>query len=217
MNHEKQSLIGQRFGRLLVVRRVEDYVSSQGYHSIRYLCKCDCGNEVIVIKNNLLRKNNRSCGCLRSDLRIERGRWHGYSRELLHSVWRAMKRRCENPKDKSYQQYGARGISVCSEWNDDYFAFRNWALANGYAHGLSIDRIDPNGNYEPSNCRWITCREQNVNKRSTDYVEYDGVTHPLRVWADILGIKYKTLRARLYAYGMSVERAFSTNEDLRGN
>lgn len=209
-----EDLIGRQFGRLTAIQRAEDYVSPSGMRSQKWQCRCQCGNTVKVLRQNLLSGHSESCGCLRRELRLQNGKWKGMSSEHLHYVWRAMVRRCTNSKDKSYQDYGGRGIKVCGEWRDDYLAFRQWAMDNGYAQGLSIDRIDCDGNYEPANCRWTTNEIQSRNRRNICNIEFRGESHPLSVWAKILAIPYKTLRARLYTYGVSVEEAFSTTERL---
>ena len=109
-----------------------------------------------------------------------------------------MRERCYDPKSKPFHDYGGRGISVCEEWRHDFAAFREWAIENGYEEGLSIDRIDVNGNYCPENCRWITLEEQQRNKRNVKPITWNGETHLLPEWADILGIKYGTLWKRLH-------------------
>ena len=130
----------------------------------------------------------------------------GYTK--LYNTWLRMKGRCNRPTATSYQYYGGRGISVCDAWQHDFQAFRDWALANGYREGLSIDRIDVNGNYCPENCRWITMAEQQRNKRNVPKISWNGETHTLTEWADILGIKYGTLWKRLHD-GMTIDEAFT--------
>lgn len=202
-------LKGRRFGRLLVIDRADDYVSPAGIRMVKWKCLCDCGKNVEVIARNLISGESQSCGCRFSDLKKQNAKWQGTSYEPLYGVWRAMINRCNNPRNKSYCNYGKRGIKVCQEWNGDYLKFRAWAIENGYQKGLSIDRIDVNGNYEPSNCRWTSTDVQSINKRSTDYITYKGETRSLIEWARILGIKYKTLRGRLYAQKMTVDDAFT--------
>lgn len=111
-----------------------------------------------------------------------------------------MRDRCNCARDKNYLNYGARGIKVCDEWEKDFMAFYNWAMSSGYKKGLSLDRIDVNGNYEPSNCRWATAREQALNRRETVYLTYKGEEKPLMVWCDELGLKYRTCFARMKYY-----------------
>jgi hypothetical protein len=139
---------------------------------------------------------------------------HGGKGTKLYEVWYSMKKRCESPSLASYKYYGGRGISVCDEWKKDFTTFRNWAYENGYMEGLSLDRIDNNGNYEPSNCRWATMKEQANNQNHTLKIEYKGQTKTLTEWAEFLGIKRHTLYHRIYRKGWNVERAFSEKVNL---
>ena len=128
----------------------------------------------------------------------------------LHPVWRNMKGRCYNPKHCKYPIYGGRGITVCDEWRNSFQAFLDWAIANGYQEGLSIDRIDVNGNYEPSNCRFATREEQARNKRNNRYLTYNGETRTIPDWADVVQIPYMVLYSRIQYHGWSAERALHT-------
>lgn len=139
---------------------------------------------------------------------------HGMSNTRLYRIYRDMRNRCNGLKKKDYDNYYARGITYCKEW-ETFEGFRDWALSNGYRDDLTIDRIDVDGNYEPSNCRWITRAEQNSNTRQNRFITYNGETHTLKQWADILGIKRTTLTSRLDLYHWSVEEAFTTRL-LRG-
>lgn len=121
---------------------------------------------------------------------------HGMSKTRIHSIWRKMRDRCNNPHASNYLNYGGRGISVCKEWDDNFMSFYKWALANEYNDHLSIERIDVNGNYEPTNCKWITLSEQGRNKRSTKYAVINGVKKPLIEWAELHDLSYKTISTR---------------------
>lgn len=143
---------------------------------------------------------------------------HGQTKTMLYRVYARMKQRCYDEKDKNFSVYGAKGIKVCEEWLNDYMNFYNWAITNGYKeeklpngkNKWTIDRIDPKGDYEPDNCRWVTQYEQTRNMSTNRYFEYNGQSHILPDWSKILGIKFSTLAMRIYKYKWSVEKAFST-------
>ena len=158
-------LTEKRFEKLTAI---EQAGRSKDRH-ILWKCKCDCGNIVLVSGHDLVSGHTKSCGCLQKERTSEVRYKHGDRDARLYSVWKTMKKRCENPKSKSYQWYGAKGVSVCEEWHD-YSVFKEWALNNGYDESAikgqcTIDRINPYGNYEPDNCRWISITEQAKNKR----------------------------------------------------
>lgn len=167
-------LTGQRFGSVVVLERAKNNEKNE----VMWLCKCDCGKKFITRARSLRSGETTSCGCLRIKHAAEAARkantkhgaspHRGYTK--LYNTWLRMKGRCNSPTSTSYPYYGARGISVCEEWENDFSAFRDWAMKNGYKEGLSIDRIDVNGNYCPQNCRWITMAEQQRNRRpSSDW------------------------------------------------
>ena len=120
-----------------------------------------------------------------------------------------MRSRCYNSNNPDFKHYGGRGIKICEEWYGSYSCFRDWSLSNGYSENLTIDRIDVNGNYEPSNCRWSTRKEQSLNTRSNRYIEYNGETKTLSEWSKIFGLYHKTISYRLN-HGWSVEKALTT-------
>ena len=161
-------LVGQKFGRWTVIRKTEQRQSK----SIMWECRCDCGTVRVVNGANLRRGLTVSCGCYNSEQAIkhcEAMAKHDMYKDRLYRVWCGMKARCETPSARNYKNYGGRGISVCEEWKE-FIPFYEWAIANGYndkaEYGkCTIDRIDVNGNYEPSNCRWVDMKTQNNNKR----------------------------------------------------
>ena len=120
---------------------------------------------------------------------------HGDTGTRLHSIWKSMRYRCSTPKWKPYRWYGARGVKVCDEWNNSYLAFKRWALLNGYKEGLELERIDVNGNYEPSNCKWITHHEQTLNRRDTLYVRFSDTLETIRLYDFCLShnVSYNTV------------------------
>jgi hypothetical protein len=124
-------------------------------------------------------------------------RTHGMSHTRLHNIWLTMRQRCEKPHCSGYHKYGAKGIKVCEEWRS-FEAFRDWAFANGYKENLTIDRKDPRGNYEPSNCRWSTQKEQQNNRSNNIFLTYKGETHSIMDWSEISKIPLHILYDRYY-------------------
>jgi len=165
------NLIGQRFGNLTVLCQTDGYISPSGHKQRQWLCQCDCGESVVATTSNLKGHKHQSCGAcrakaLKNSLITHHGRY-----DRLYGVWCNMKNRCYNKNVRSYKDYGARGIQACEEWSHDYAAFRDWAMSHGYdplaKYGAcTIDRINVDGNYCPSNCRWVGMNVQNVNKRN---------------------------------------------------
>ena len=155
-----------------------------------WVCKCDCGNTKVINGNNLRQGKSTTCGCSL--------RKHGMRNTRLWNIWDGMMKRCYNPKHMWYKRYGGRGITICDEWLDDHGAFFSWALANGYADHLTLDRIDVNGNYCPENCRWVDMKTQHNNRSNNCIVAINGVEKTIAEWASIAGIDYQTIYRRYH-------------------
>lgn len=212
MTSQIRDLSGQRFGKLVVV----EYTGkrTEPGHNAIWLCKCDCGKTIEVRGSNLTttRRPQKSCGCYVKEKARLVNTTHGGTHERLYGVWMGMRRRCYDPKIKDYGRYGGRGIKVCEEWKD-YSNFRKWAFDSNYDQyadfqKCTLDRIDPDGNYEPDNCRWVDITEQENNRRNSTKIEYQGKTQTVSMWERELGMKHGLLRDRLKR-GWDVERAIT--------
>ena len=190
------NLIGERFGRLTVISKN----GKTKWGNVTWKCACDCGKTVIIPGGHLKSGHTKSCGCLAYDMHVEQLETHGYTtggKPRTFTIWRGMKARCLNPKSISYKNYGARGISICHEWRS-FKAFHEWAIANGYSDGLQLDRIDNEGNYCPSNCRWVTRTENARNTRATRLITLNGKTQCAAAWIKELGISKSTFYKALH-------------------
>lgn len=189
-----KNLQGQVFGRLTVI--TPHHTTRLGTY---WNCQCDCGNKCVVLTTKLSNGNTISCGCRKSEIKndIQKlNKSHEKSKTRLYKIYYGMKARCYRENYPNYSMYGGRGITICQEWLDDFMNFYNWAMENGYQDNLSIDRIDVNGNYEPSNCRWATAKEQANNTRSTILLTHNGKTKPASEWSRITGISRNTITRR---------------------
>lgn len=201
-------LEGQRYGRLTVVKWIP-FDERKNKRNL-WLCKCDCGNYIETNTGKLKTGHTQSCGCLKDENKNKIGdlnkKYAHFGDKKLYGVYKAMIERCYNQDNPRYKNYGGRDIKVCDEWLGEfgYDKFAEWALSSGREEGLTLDRIDVNGDYEPKNCRWITNQEQQYNKRTNILAEYDGETRPLKYWARELSIPYTTLHA-WFKNGMSIE------------
>lgn len=207
---ERENLIGKRFGRWTVIGEAEPHVTPKGFKRTFWHCKCDCGTERDVSGCSLRNGDSKSCGCYHSDIMHDVGKvnkTHDMSNTRLYRIYKHMLCRCYNANDNRYDNYGGRGIKVCDEWQT-FEAFAKWANENGYSDDLSIDRIDVNQDYKPSNCRWADVKTQNNNKTSCRYYTINGETHNIAEWASIYDVPYKRVWKRL-KYGWDIERALT--------
>ena len=174
------------------------YKDKSGKKRKYYIIYCSKCNKKMEIRDDTLSKNTGVCmSCQLKQRKI--GTKHGKSNTRLYSIWRSMKSRCNSKNNTNYSNYGGRGIKVCDEWLQDFMNFYNWAISSGYKDNLTIDRIDVNGNYEPSNCRWATIKEQNNNTRRNHYVDYKGEKVTISELSKLLNINKNTLWHRINA------------------
>mgnify|MGYP007012482723 CR=1 FL=1 len=195
-----EDLTGQRFTRLTVIRFLKP--NERECKTRCWLCKCDCGNEVQVNASKLKTGHTKSCGCLLNKHIENLNKKYAFSNKRLYSIYKAMLERCLNSQCKKFKDYGGRGIKVCQEWSESYDAFAQWALNNGYdplakRGECTLDRIDVNSNYEPSNCRWITNAEQQLNRRNNRIIEYKGISLTVKEWSEKLKIPERLMRNHL--------------------
>ena len=200
-----RDLTGQRFGMLVV----EERAGSAETGCALWKCRCDCGKEKIIRGPLLIKGEAVSCGCYALAQR-KLPKSHGLSDHPLYSIWADIKQRCFNKNNNNYKNYGGRGISVCKEWSDSFESFYEWAEAD-YKKGLSIDRIDVNGDYCPENCRWADRTIQSRNKRNTRHITINGITRSLYDWCDHYNCPYGRAETRL-KHGWPVEDLFGEKD-----
>jgi len=196
------NLIGQKFNNLLVIKRVHNAKNGKA----QWLCLCNCGKEAVINGTALINNHTKSCGCLKSQILAALQTSHGLSKTRLYNIWGKIIQRCQNKKTINYLNYGGRGITVCDEWKE-FIPFRDWAMANGYQEGLTIDRINNAGDYTPGNCRWVTYKEQAGNTRKNIIV--NGVC--LAEYCRKHNLPYNTIRARIISYKWPIKKALSTD------
>lgn len=195
----KRDLIGERFGKLVVLEES----GKNKRKEILWLCRCDCGKELLVPTYSLTSGNTKSCGCIRG-CNGKHGAYKAGKVERLYRVWLRMKTRCSNPNVSEYRHYGGRGIRVCDEWDKSYASFRKWALENGYdpnakQGACTIDRIDNNKGYCPENCAWVSMKEQRINRRCNVFLTINGERMTVSEASEKYGVPYDTLLARHHA------------------
>jgi hypothetical protein len=195
-----QNVIGRKYGKLTVFQEVE----KNPHGKRQFICRCECGGSRKVNLGCLNSGYTNSCGCLRrQQARLNCPPKHGKSNSPVFHVWRSMKSRCYNPKNASYLHYGARGIKVCDRWMN----FQNFLEDMGEPKkGLSLDRINNNGNYEPSNCKWSNWNQQARNRSNNRRITHKGKTQTLVEWCEELGLNFATVSGRLY-FGQTEEQA----------
>jgi len=190
-----ENLIGKRFGKLTVV----SFRSVDNNGHAYWLCRCDCGRFKVVRGAHLKDKHVRSCGCWNPRIT------HGMSGTRIYNIWSKMLQRCYLKSDHAYSSYGGRGISVCREWRK-FESFYNWSMDHGYSESLSIDRKNNDGNYEPSNCRWATPKQQANNNRHNHLVNVDGKLITISQYADQLNVEQTRLRKKLVSVNWDTKK-----------
>jgi hypothetical protein len=200
----KESLIGKKYGRLTILSEMFSKISKSGTR--RYFVKtiCDCGIKKEIDIYRIKGGGAKSCGCLI----IKAITKHGQVSHPLYGVYNGIKYRCYDSDSNSYKNYGGRGIEMCDDWLLDFKKFFDWAIANGWRKGLLLDRKDNNKGYNPDNCRYVTMRESNENRRNTLYAEYNGEKKLLKEWAIILGKDYGWLRKQIFVKNNPVSEVF---------
>lgn len=177
-------ITGNKYGRLEAIQ----YVSKN-----KWIFLCDCGKKKEIWSNSVKDGRVKSCGCLHLERcaiganRVTHGDARSGNVARLHNIWRGMLKRCYAERDQAYKHYGGRGIFMCDEWKDSYVSFRDWSVDNGYADKLTIDRIDNDGSYSPSNCRWSDRKAQARNRRSTRWIEFNGIKKSVAEWVEETG------------------------------
>lgn len=215
-----ESCVGVKYNHLTIVRPAHIV---DGYKKIT--CRCDCGTIIDVVPFNWKSGRTKSCGCKTSELLSNAFSKLEHTKDLdrLRRIYGGMKCRCYNKNIRNYKNYGGRGIRICDEWLNDREAFISWALSNGYDNSLSIDRIDVNGNYEPSNCRWATGAQQRANQRPQPkgarrhlLFTIDGITKPALEWCEEYGVSPQFVRYRIKHKGMSPKDALTAAKQANG-
>lgn len=210
----------RKYNRLTIIKEVEpeERKDGRGFRK-KVLCRCDCGVEKILHLSSVKAGNVKSCGCLRFGRK--NAQTHGLGSHPLNSRWQTIKQRCYNVNHKEWRRYGGRGITMCKEWRDDFVAFYDWCLTNGYEQHLSIDRKNNDKGYTPENCRFVDGSTNSNNTRSNHLVLYRGEVLTVMELCKKLGIedRYSTVRQRIKKYGYSIEDAviLKTNDNKKQN
>lgn len=200
-----KDITGQRFGRLIALGPV----GRTSHSEIMWLCQCDCGQTTIVRAASL--RKTQSCGCLTREVAVALGTKHGMFDKPIYNVWVHITQRCTNPKNKSYKNYGGRGITVCDEWLNSFESFYGYvsSLPDYGKEGYTIDRINNDGHYEIGNVKWSTATEQARNTRHNRLLTFNGKTQCVTAWEDEMGLNRHQIYWRLHK-GWSADKAIST-------
>ena len=202
MYNNSKIVEGQKIGKLTVLHRT----GKKGKHfPALWECQCECGRKIVRYAITLRKDRLHACDSCRSKItakKYDNDSIKGTKYNSLYNSYNNMHARCENSLRPDYKWYGGEAKKVCDEWSrkDGYSNFKKWAIENGYKKGLTLDRIDFNGNYEPSNCRWVTMQEQRNNTRNNHFITYKGETHTITEWARIYDVSFSKLKYRVYKW-----------------
>lgn len=200
-----EDISGQKFGRLTAIR----YVGQSKGKQTMWECKCDCGKTIIAQHQNIKNGHTSSCGCYNSEVTAKRNYTHGGGGTRLYRIWKDMLARCYKESHHGYKDYGGKGVYVCDEWKNDFVSFRDWSLNNGYSDELSIDRINSDKEYSPTNCRWATLIEQANNTSRNLRFTINGRTETLANWCRIYNVPYARVHSRVYAQKWDIVKALT--------
>lgn len=206
---------GDKFGMLTVLCETEPNITPCGTIQRKFECQCDCGNIVVRSMSTLLHTmaDKANCGCSGFSIGDYKRKYQPNEiKHFLYSTWSGIKQRCYDKNSTNYASYGGRGITMCDEWRKDYLSFKEWSEAHGARKGLTIDRIDNNGNYCPENCRWVDIITQANNTRANRIIEYNGIKHTVMEWSRLTGVNEGTIRSRIDKHGCTVGQALGYEE-----
>lgn len=190
---------------LQVIADGEPHVTPGGQRLKTCIVRCYCGKTFQALKANITKGHTKSCGCRK----YQHPAYHGMRGTPIYTSWDCMVQRCTNQRNAHFHNYGARGIGINPEWRK-FKCFYVWAISNGWEQGLELDRVDNNGNYEPSNCRWVTPAVNNLNKRTNRLITHDGETKTLTEWSRSTGLSVKAIQGRLDSLHWDIARALTT-------
>lgn len=193
---------GDKYKCWTVIKRVDNYKRNSAY-----LCRCVCGETKVMTRHRLL-DTTGFISCRRCSMKqTKHGDTSKNNKSPLYAAWDNMKRRCLNKQHPCYKHYGGRGINVCESWKNDFSAFKEWAIKNGWKKGLSLDRVDNNKGYSPSNCRWVTQKVQCNNTRRNVFATINGVTKPQTYWLEYYKVSDWFARTRMKKYNITFAEA----------